>query len=73
MIDELDSFRNCSKIYQTALRDNGSKPDVGSSNIIISGLPRTAIAMDTFRLLPPDNSLTFFLYSSCILSMFTID
>lgn len=49
---------NFYNISHTDRRDNGSKPDVGSSNIKIYGLPKRAIATDTFLLLPPDNYLT---------------
>jgi len=44
-------------------RLRGSIPAVGSSKIIISGLPRRARATDTFRLLPPLNVPAYlFLY-----------
>jgi len=60
-MEQLKSFFSCYKIYHTDLRDNGSSPDVGSSKIINYGFPNTAIAMESFLLLPPDNYLTFFL------------
>jgi len=46
-------------ISQIYVRLKGSSPEVGSSNIKIYGLLSTAIAIESFRLLPPDKSFTF--------------
>jgi hypothetical protein len=51
------------KTSQTLMRLRGSRPEVGSSKISSPGRPRMAIAMDSFRLLPPDSYLTRLLRS----------
>lgn len=73
MIELLNSLFSCVSMSHTDLRDNGSRPDVGSSKIINSGVPSTAIAIETFLLFPPDNYFIFLLNSSLIRSMFTIE
>ena len=52
------------KIFHIFLLDKGSKPEVGSSKMRISGCPRRAKAIDSFLLFPPLNSLDFLSTSS---------
>lgn len=51
------------KMSQTCILLRGSKPEVGSSNIKISGNPKMAMETDSFRLFPPESSFTFFVLS----------
>jgi hypothetical protein len=43
---------------QTYLRESTSRPDVGSSSMMISEFPINAIPNDNFLFIPPDNSFT---------------
>lgn len=54
------------------MRLNGSNPEVGSSNIKISGRPIIAIAIDSFLLFPPDNYFDFLFLSLSIPKVFII-